>query len=91
MPAALFLLGKGFGKVGGAGGDAQFIRGAGVRELGKQVFAFINNAGFLIAEMQGDFTARTRDGDGAIVVVKLDGEFVGLEAAFVGELNADNA
>ena len=33
VPTALFLLGKGFGEVGSAGGDAQAVGRAGVREL----------------------------------------------------------
>ena len=41
--------------------------------------------------MQGDFAAGGRDGERAVVVVQLEGELVGLEAAFVGELNADDA
>lgn len=35
VPAAFFLLGKGFGEVGGAGGDAQAVGRTGMRELGK--------------------------------------------------------
>lgn len=41
--------------------------------------------------MQGDFTARAGDGDGAIVVVELDGEIVGLEATLVRKVDTDDA
>ena len=91
VPAALTLLGQAFAQIGAAGADAQGVRRAAVLQLVHLVGAFVHQPGITPAEPQADGGALGRDGEQPVVVGQLNVELVGLHAAIVLQVDADQA